>query len=69
MVIKNIIFGFTSILWENICENIEINSSKYNFKNSIILHGGGWKKLEKINISNSKFEERLFTKNKFKKNN
>lgn len=64
---KNIIFGFTSILWKNICENIEINSNKYNFKNSIILHGGGWKTLKKMNISNSKFEERLFTKINSKK--
>ncbi len=64
---KKIIFGFTSVIWKNICENKDLNPNKYNFENSIILHGGGWKKLEKLKISNSKFEEKLISKLNSKK--
>jgi len=60
--VKSIIFGFTSIIWEKICENSKINSKKYNFKNSLILHGGGWKKLESLKVSNSRFKRILRNK-------
>ena len=32
----------------------------YDFRNAILLHGGGWKKLESLNISNNKFKKKLF---------
>ena len=37
---------------------------KHDFRNGILLHGGGWKKMEKIKVSNKLFKEKL--KSKFK---
>ena len=49
-----IFFGFTSIIWEKFVKNLK--NSKYKFKNSILLHGGGWKKIKQKNISEKHFE-------------
>ena len=39
---------------------------KFSFKNGILLHGGGWKKMEAIKVSNKIFKERLLKKIKLK---
>ena len=36
---KILMFGFTSIIYENFFEN----KKKYNLNNFILIHGGGWK--------------------------
>ena len=41
------IFGFTSFVYENLIKNNIKNISNINFKNGILLHGGGWKKMER----------------------
>ncbi len=55
-----LIFGFTSIIWQYFL--------KYKFKNSIksklrdkgvLMHGGGWKKLENKNISKDYFYKKI----------
>jgi len=63
---KFLIFGFTSSIYDFLIKKIEKNKLLFDFQNSIILHGGGWKKLEKLNISNEKFKNEL--KKKFKIN-
>lgn len=57
---KFFIFGFTSIVYENLIKKLSKNLLKFNLKNGILLHGGGWKKMEKIKVSNKIFKERLF---------
>ncbi len=57
---KFFIFGFTSIVYQNLVKKLSKNLLKYDFKNGILLHGGGWKKMEKIKISNKIFKEKLF---------
>ena len=54
---KNIIFGLTSFIWEKLIENVDFINKNYNFSNSTLLHGGGWKKLEKKKISNKRFKK------------
>jgi len=63
---KFFVFGFTSFIYENLI--IKINSEKLKFKmnNAILLHGGGWKKMEENKISNKIFKEKLFNKFKIK---
>lgn len=56
---KFLIFGFTSIIWEKICLELKLVNYTFDFKNAILLHGGGWKKLEKKKISNMKFKNIL----------
>ncbi len=60
-----IIFGFTSIIWENFVQIINKKKIKLNLKKCIFLHGGGWKKLIDKKISNKKFRDSL---NKISKN-
>ena len=65
---KIFIFGFTSFVYENLIKNNIKNISNINFKNGILLHGGGWKKMEKLKINNDKFKDILKKKIKFFKN-
>ena len=55
---KFLIFGFTSkIYFEFLC-NIDTKMLEKNvFSNAILIHGGGWKKLEQKKISNRKLKE------------
>jgi len=59
---KFFIFGFTSIIFENLLKKFSGKSLNFNFKKGILLHGGGWKKLEKIKINNNIFKKKLFNK-------
>ena len=63
---KFFIFGFTSYVFNYLCEKIDSKKLKYDFQNSILIHGGGWKKMENKKISNSVFKKRLFDKLKIK---
>jgi phenylacetate-coenzyme A ligase PaaK-like adenylate-forming protein len=59
---KFFIFGFTSLIYENLIEKLEINKINSDFKNAILLHGGGWKKLENKKISNKIFKNKIYKK-------
>ena len=56
---KFLIFGFTSLVFENLIKKVELKKLKHNFANGILIHGGGWKKMEEIKISNKVYKERL----------
>ena len=56
---KFLVFGFTSLIWEKLCIELKKKNIFLNFNKAIILHGGGWKKLENKNISNVKFKKKL----------
>ena len=57
---KFFIFGFTSLVYENLIQKLSKKILKFNFKNGILLHGGGWKKMENIKITNKIFKQELF---------
>ena len=63
---KFFIFGFTNMVFENLINNLSTNLIKSSFKNGILIHGGGWKKLEKLKINNNLFKKKLFKKLKLK---
>ena len=56
---KFLIFGFTSQIYEILCERLSIQKLKFPIYNGIILHGGGWKKLEHLKIDNKKLKKIL----------
>lgn len=56
---KICIFGFTSQIFEHLLEKENINLINFNLKNSFIIHGGGWKKIEKKKITKKVFNDRL----------
>ena len=62
-----IIFGFTSLVYENLIQDLSINLLKGNFDKGILIHGGGWKKMEKLKINNDIFKKKLYGKINLKK--
>jgi len=64
---KILIFGFTEKIFEIFYKKNQLYDKNISFKNSIIIHGGGWKKLEKFKISNSKFKKEITKKYNFDK--
>ena len=51
-----IVFGFTSFIWNYIhSHSLKKPLSEY-FKRIIVLHGGGWKKLQSLNIDSTAFD-------------
>ncbi len=61
---KFFIFGFTSIVYEYLIKKLKSN---YDFKNGLLIHGGGWKKIESEKINNKKFRDLLNKKINLKK--
>ena len=59
---KFLIFGFTSIVYENLIQKLSINLIETNFQNGILIHGGGWKKMKKLKLNNTIFKEKLIKK-------
>jgi phenylacetate-coenzyme A ligase PaaK-like adenylate-forming protein len=52
-----LIFGFTSIVYQHLLKNDISRKLKYNLKKGILIHGGGWKKLTDISITNKMFKD------------
>jgi hypothetical protein len=50
-----VLFGFTFLLWEHLVLNNRANKT-FKLPRGIILHGGGWKKLEGLGISKIDFK-------------
>ena len=59
---KFLIFGFTSLVYENLIQKLSINLLKLNFQNGILIHGGGWKKMEKLKVNNRILKKKLIEK-------
>ena len=59
---KFFIFGFTSLIYEYLIKKISSKLLISDFKRGILLHGGGWKKLEKIKINNELFKKKIYKK-------
>lgn len=57
---KILIFGFTSLIWQY------LYSFNYPFKidleNSVLIHSGGWKKMQDQAIDNTAFRKKLYEK-------
>lgn len=62
---KDFFFGFTDTVWK-LLHSKNIKHQKF-FSNKILLHGGGWKKLQYLQISKDIFNSYLYKKYKFKK--
>ena len=56
---KFLIFGFTYLVYNNLIRYFESNKSRIDLSNSVLIHGGGWKKLENKLIGKEKFRKKL----------
>ncbi len=61
---KFFIFGFTNLIYEYLIKKLK---KRYDFNNGILVHGGGWKKIENKKIDNKKFKNLLAKKLNLKK--
>ena len=64
---KFLVFGFTSLVYENLIKKLSTQIINSNFKNGILIHGGGWKKMEKLKVNNKIFKKKLQSKIKLSK--
>ena len=62
-----LIFGFTSLVFEHLIKKFSKKNFDFSLSNAILLHGGGWKKMEKNKINNKKFKFQLNQKFNWKK--
>jgi Acyl-protein synthetase, LuxE len=51
------IFGFTFMVWQYLYEMVRKGS--FDLSNGILMHSGGWKKLESISVDNATFRQRF----------
>jgi hypothetical protein len=51
-------FGFTFMVWQHLLRALEAAGRTLPFKDAILIHSGGWKKLEAEAVSNEIFKAR-----------
>ena len=54
-----LLFGFTFIIWEHFFKELERLDVKLPLDNSVLIHGGGWKKLIDQQVDNETFKQCL----------
>jgi hypothetical protein len=54
-----LIFGFTFLVWLKLFKTFEHRG--LDLSNAIIIHSGGWKKMEQMRVSNNTFREQFNT--------
>ena len=52
-----LIFGFTFLVWTKLYE--EFRDGELDLSNAILVHSGGWKKMEERKVPNAEFREAL----------
>jgi phenylacetate-coenzyme A ligase PaaK-like adenylate-forming protein len=57
---KIFFFGFTSTIWQYFLLPLATENLSLDFSNSLLIHGGGWKKLQNENISRKEFRDKIF---------
>ncbi|MDR1965624.1 MAG: hypothetical protein LBQ36_02835 [Synergistaceae bacterium] len=53
------VFGFTFMIWEHFYKAIERSGRHLPLDNGILIHGGGWKKMQGEAVDAAKFKEGL----------
>lgn len=56
---KILIFGFTFMIWQHFFKALKDIGEKLDLSNAIMIHGGGWKKLEQEAVSTEVFRQSL----------
>lgn len=56
---KILLFGFTFMIWQHFYKELVYKNIKFDLSNAILIHGGGWKKLQSEAVSNVEFKKKL----------
>jgi len=54
-----VFFGFTFMVWQYFVETLERLNRRLSLPGAVLLHSGGWKKLEALQVSPEEFRRRL----------
>ena len=54
-----LVFGFTFMVWQYLIQPLELAGSRLDLQGGILVHSGGWKKLEQVSVSPGSFRERV----------
>lgn len=58
---KILLFGFTFMIWEYFYKALKKTNQTIDLSQGILIHGGGWKKLQKEAVASHTFKEELKT--------
>lgn len=56
---KILLFGFTFMIWQYFYAELMKLSERLDLSNSMLIHGGGWKKLASQNVTSDVFKSKL----------
>ena len=54
-----LLFGFTFMIWKYLYQPLIQEQRKLNLERSILIHSGGWKKMQELSIKNEHFKVAL----------
>jgi hypothetical protein len=54
-----LLFGFTFMIWQYFCAELNRIDTRFVIPHGVLLHGGGWKKLASLNIGNKEFRNEV----------
>ena len=54
-----LVFGFTYMIWANVCNVLRAAGERLDIGNGYLIHGGGWKKLKDQAVSAEQFAEEV----------
>ncbi len=54
-----LIFGFTFMIWQHFIEVLKSTNISYSFKEALLLHSGGWKKLQALAVDEQIFKNNI----------
>lgn len=56
---KVFVFGFTWLIWLGLVQSLRKSAARIDLSNAVLVHGGGWKKIENARVSRQVFREAL----------
>jgi phenylacetate-coenzyme A ligase PaaK-like adenylate-forming protein len=54
-----LLFGFTFMVWQHFYQALKASGHKIDLSNALLIHGGGWKKLQNIAVTPEVFAKKL----------
>lgn len=55
-----LLFGFTWMVWQYFATVLEIGGRSLDLASAVLVHSGGWKRLEELSVSPEEFRQRLW---------
>ncbi|MBC3765028.1 acyl-protein synthetase [Neptunicella marina] len=54
-----LMFGFTFMVWQCFVQQLQKHNLRFNLQDAVLIHGGGWKKLQAQAVSNQDFKQAI----------